>query len=186
MLRPGRPRFRIRRYRPEISRDQGQRCASARHLRRSDRGLDGAGAYAGSAAGPRAVSRAGRQKRRGPRGPDRLDLSRPEQRRDRAGRRFAGHGRRDLHRSGTASRGRRRDTSAGDYLLLPDGGRSGAGRASLSRPSDGARAGLRRLGAEGARALRARASPDALHAFQACLRIAPSATRRGSKCRSAP
>ena len=78
---------RARLSRTEVSRAQGQRRAPAGEHRRSDRDMDGAGARAGFAAGARAASRAGRQKRRGPRSRDRLDLSRPEQWRDRAGRR---------------------------------------------------------------------------------------------------
>ncbi len=65
---------------PRFSNISGQRRAASRARRRSNRSLDGSGAQAGIASGSRAVSRAGRPKRCCPRGPDRLCLSRPEQR----------------------------------------------------------------------------------------------------------
>ncbi len=53
----------------------------------------------------------------------------------------------------TARRRDREGAAEGDFLLFPDGGRSGPGRAGLVLPRDGPCAGVCRLGAERAAAL---------------------------------
>jgi hypothetical protein len=60
------------------------------------------------------------------------------------------------HRQRNAWRGPRRNALAGGRHILPGGLRSDSGRASLSRASRSAGAGLCGLGAEGARAITAR------------------------------
>ena len=142
------------RQRPEISPDRRQRRAAARAYRRSDCGLDGAGACASFAAGSGAVSGAWRQERPCPRSPDRLDLSRPEPRRAGAERLGAGYNHRKLRCSRTAGRDRVANPFASDRVLLSERRGPGARRASVSWAHYSSRAGLRRLGAKGAWALR--------------------------------
>ena len=87
---------------------------------------------------PRALGasfRAGRQKRRNSRGPDRLDLSRPELRRPGAERLGAGHDHRKLRGSRTARRNCVSDPVAGDRVLLSD---APSIRRSSSEPITGA------------------------------------------------
>ena len=62
------------------------------------------------------------------RGPDRLDLSRPEPRRARARGLGAGHDHRKLPRSGAAGRNRAGNPAAGDRVLLSERRRPGARR----------------------------------------------------------
>ena len=131
----GRRLWRASPKRPEVSRHRRQCRAAARAHRRSDRGLDGAGARAGLASGSRASSRARRQKRPGPRGPDRLDLSRSEPRRSGAERLGAGHDHRKLPCSGTAGRRSRRKSPCGRLRPII---RAASTRRSSSEPITGA------------------------------------------------
>ena len=94
-------------------------------------------------------SRAWRQKRASSRGPDRLDLSRPEPRRPRGERLGAGHDHREVSCSGADGRNRAGSPAAGDRVLLSERRRPGARRTRLSRAHNDVGAGLRRLGAEG-------------------------------------
>ena len=102
----------------------------------------------------------GDEKRAGSRGPDRLDLSRPEPRRPGAEGLGAGHDRRELPCPGAARRNRGANPLAGDCVLLSERRRPGARRARLSRAHNHVGPGLRGLGAEGARALGRGVAPE--------------------------
>ncbi len=163
----------------EIQQHRGQRRAASRARRRSDSGLDGAGARAGFASRAGSSSRARRQKRAHSRGPDRLDLPRPKPWRAGAEGIGAGHDHRKLPCSWTARCNRVCDPVASDRLLLSERRRPSARRASLSRAHCRSRADLRGLGPEGARAsVTARHPPPRPSRSRAGQRRAGSSSRR--------